>query len=375
MVKKRLGIVYGTRPEFIKLWPIIRQLQDDPDFSTVTICTGQHREMLDVIHNTFGFTPDYHLSVFQKNQHLTDLSAKLFSSLGSTLRKLDLDAVVVQGDTATTVIGAQAAFYTGLPVIHVEAGLRTDKLRNPFPEEANRRLVTQLADLHLAPTQLARTRLLAEKVPESRVAVTGNTVIDALSMLENTPVHFEDPRAEEVVESASPFLLVTCHRRENWAQLPQVAQALDHIAAEFPEWRILLPVHGNEDLRRSFEALIDRHKTVVLTGFLGYPEFLAAQKAARIVLSDSGGVQEESPAFGTPVLCMRKFTERQEAVDAGCVTLVGTDTDAIVEAFTRLATDPGAYASMAHAAHPYGTGDAAVRSIEAIRTMFDKRTA
>ena len=375
MVKKRLGIVYGTRPEFIKLWPIIKEVRDDPGFETVTICTGQHREMLDVIHDVFGFTPDFHLSVFQKNQHLTDLSAKLFSSLGNTLRKLDLDAVAVQGDTATAVIGAQAAFYTGLPVIHVEAGLRTEDLRNPFPEEANRRLVTQLADLHLAPTPLARTRLIAEKVPESRIAVTGNTVIDALNMLENTPVHFEDPRVKRVVESNSPFLLVTCHRRENWRQLPQVARALDYIAASFPDWRILLPVHGNEELRQSFEDLADRHKTVVLTGFLGYPEFLAAQKAARIVLSDSGGVQEESPAFGTPVLCMRDITERQEAVDAGCVTLVGTDTDGIVEAFTRLATVPGVYASMAHAAHPYGTGDAAARSVNAIRIMFDKRTA
>ncbi|WP_282958953.1 non-hydrolyzing UDP-N-acetylglucosamine 2-epimerase [Phycicoccus avicenniae] len=363
--------IYGTRPEAIKVAPVIRGLEAHPDLESVTVVTGQHREMLDQVNEIFGITPDHDLDVFAHGQTLNGLMAKVFDRLDPVLVAERPDAVVVQGDTSTVAAASIAAFYRQIPVVHVEAGLRSGDIHSPFPEEANRKLTSQTTALHLAPTPTSRANLEREAVDPAGIAVTGNTVIDALLHTVGQDVPLTDPRLQAVEDADRPVLLVTTHRRENWGgAMEGVGRALARVAKTYPEHVLVLPAHRNPIVREAVLPALEGLENVVVTEPLAYGEFTRVMARASIVLTDSGGVQEEAPSLGKPVLVMRENTERPEAVDAGTVRLIGTGEDRIVEEMSRLLDDPAAYAAMANAVNPYGDGRAAERSVAAIAEMF-----
>lgn len=366
----RIGVIYGTRPEFIKLAPLITALNEDPRFEPVVFSTDQHEAMLADFSDIFDVYPDVSLHIFKQGQRLSRLASRLFKKLGKEFARTNLDAAVVQGDTTSAAIAAQVAYYHGVPVIHLEAGLRSHNLKAPFPEEGNRRMISQITSLHLAPTALSRKNLRDEGVKKSRIAITGNTVIDALLQVRKSFRGFEDPELNRIYQSDARILLVTCHRRENWRKLDKIGRALATIAKEHPEFTVVLPTHGNPLLRKALEPHLVGLDNLYLSQALRYEQFIALLERAEIALSDSGGIQEEGPFVHTPVLCMRSSTERPEGVIAGGVKLVGTKPARIVAAFNELATDPEAYARMAHAENPYGNGDAAIKSVQAIARAF-----
>ncbi|QCW52502.1 UDP-N-acetylglucosamine 2-epimerase (non-hydrolyzing) [Nocardioides dongxiaopingii] len=356
-------VVYGTRPEAIKLAPVVRALRESPALRVVVCVTGQHREMLDQVNTLFGIVPDHDLEVLRTGQQLHELTGRVLTGLTEVVRAVRPDAVVVQGDTTTAFVGALAAFYEQVPVVHVEAGLRTGERYDPFPEELNRKLVGQLASLHLAPTPVSRDNLLAEGVPAGDVVVTGNTVIDALVDVVGRRLPLEDP-ALGVLEGAggARSVLVTSHRRESWgAPMGRTAAAVARLATRFHDVQFLLPAHKNPVVREVLLPPLAGFANVTVTEPLSYADFARAMDACTLVLTDSGGVQEEAPSLGKPVLVLRDTTERPEAVVAGTVRLVGTDEDAIVAAASRLLLDPVAHAEMAQAVNPYGDGLAAAR--------------
>jgi len=368
---KRIMTVYGTRPEAIKVAPVVRALEASHDFDSVTVVTGQHREMLDQVNEIFGIRPDHDLDVFAHGQSLNTLMAKVFDRLDPVLRTEEPDAVIVQGDTSTVAAASIAAFYRQIPVVHVEAGLRSGDIGSPFPEEANRKLTSQVAALHLAPTQSSRANLVREDVDPSTVAVTGNTVIDALLHTVEREIPFTDPRLEAMESSGGRIVLVTTHRRENWGgAMEGVGRALKELAMSYPDARVVLPAHRNPLVREAVLPYLEGLENVVITEPLPYGEFTRLMAASTIVLTDSGGVQEEAPALGKPVLVMRDNTERPEAVDAGTVRLIGTSEQRIVDEVSLLLDDADHYATMANAVNPYGDGHAAERSLAAIRHLF-----
>ncbi|MBR7742603.1 UDP-N-acetylglucosamine 2-epimerase (non-hydrolyzing) [Phycicoccus sp. BSK3Z-2] len=370
-MSRRIMTIYGTRPEAIKVAPVIRGLEAHPDLESVTVVTGQHREMLDQVNEIFGITPDHDLDVFAHGQTLNGLMAKVFDRLDPVLVAERPDAVVVQGDTSTVAAASIAAFYRQIPVVHVEAGLRSGDIHSPFPEEANRKLTSQTTALHLAPTPTSRANLEREAVDPAGIAVTGNTVIDALLHTVGQDVPLTDPRLQAVEDADRPVLLVTTHRRENWGgAMEGVGRALARVAKTYPEHVLVLPAHRNPIVREAVLPALEGLENVVVTEPLAYGEFTRVMARASIVLTDSGGVQEEAPSLGKPVLVMRENTERPEAVDAGTVRLIGTGEDRIVEEMSRLLDDPAAYAAMANAVNPYGDGRAAERSVAAIAEMF-----
>lgn len=371
MTATRIMPIYGTRPEAIKMAPIIRGLTADADVDCLVTVTGQHREMLDQVNELFGIVPDHDLDIFRPRQTLNGVLTRTVEGLDALLSEVRPDAVVVQGDTTTTTAAALAAFYTGVPVIHAEAGLRSFDLFSPFPEEANRRMTTQITSLHLAPTAQSKRNLLREAVPEADIAVTGNTVIDALLTVASQQVPFTDPRLEQAAASGREVLLVTTHRRENQGEAMQgVGRALALLATRYPEKLIVLPAHRNPVVREAILPALQGLENVVVTEPVPYGEFARLMDLATVVLTDSGGVQEEAPSLGKPVLVMRENTERPEAVDAGTVRLIGTDQHRVVTEVSRLFDDAEAYRSMAHAVNPYGDGHAAARTAAAIRALF-----
>ncbi len=362
-------VVYGTRPEAIKLAPVVTALRQCPQLDTVVAVTGQHRAMLDQVNDLFGIEPDTDLDLIQPRQELHELTGRILAGATEALRVLRPDAVVVQGDTSTTFVTALAAFYEKVPVVHVEAGLRTDERYDPFPEELNRRLTSQLASLHLAPTSTSRANLLRDGIAPSDVVVTGNTVIDALLDVVGRRLPVDDPALDAVLPHRS--VLVTTHRRESWgAPMARTAAAVARLARTHPEVRFLLPAHLNPVVREVLLPPLDGLAHVVVTDPLGYADFARAMDAATVVLTDSGGVQEEAPSLGKPVLVLRETTERPEAVEAGTVRLVGTDKDRVVEEVSRLLTDDRAHAAMARAVNPYGDGHAAPRVAAAVLAML-----
>ncbi|MFC4784714.1 non-hydrolyzing UDP-N-acetylglucosamine 2-epimerase [Nocardioides sp. MAHUQ-72] len=353
-------VVYGTRPEAIKLAPVVVALQEAAGLDVVVAVTGQHRAMLDQVNELFGIVPDLDLDVIQPRQQLHTMSQRILDGLTESVRTVRPDAVVVQGDTTTAFIASLAAFYEQVPVFHVEAGLRTADRYNPFPEEMNRRLTSQLTSLHLAPTPLSRQNLLRDGIDPADVVVTGNTVIDALLAVLERDLPAEDPAIE--VLDGGPAVLVTSHRRESWGDpMGRTATAVARLAKEFPDVRFLLPAHLNPVVREVLLPPLQDMDNVTITDPLGYADFARAMASSTIMLTDSGGVQEEAPSLGKPVLVLRDNTERPEAVDAGTVRLVGTDEQRIVDEVTTLLTDPAAYDAMARAVNPYGDGRAAVR--------------
>ncbi|RLZ03127.1 UDP-N-acetylglucosamine 2-epimerase (non-hydrolyzing) [Kocuria tytonicola] len=363
--------IYGTRPEAIKMAPIVKVLQDSAQFRCVVTVTGQHREMLDQVNEIFDITPDHDLNIIQPRQTLNGVLTRTVEGLDAIFAENAPDAVVVQGDTTTSTAGAIAAFYRGIPVIHAEAGLRSFNLFSPFPEEANRKITSQITSLHLAPTSTSRENLLREALPEQDIVVTGNTVIDALLHTVERQLPFSDPQLEEIGASGRRVLLVTTHRRENQGKAMRgVGRALARIAEAEPELAIVLPAHRNPVVREAVLPAIEGKSNVVVTEPLAYGEFTRMLSVAHVVLTDSGGVQEEAPSLGKPVLVMRENTERPEAVTAGTVKLIGTDEERIVTEVDRLLNDAAAYRQMANAVNPYGDGRAAQRSLAAIEQMF-----
>ena len=364
--------IYGTRPEAIKMAPIVTALQNSDQFECVVTVTGQHREMLDQVNEIFGITPDHDLNIIQPRQTLNGVLTRTVEGLDRIFEDTPPDAVVVQGDTTTSTAAAIAAFYRGIPVIHAEAGLRSFNLFSPFPEEANRKITSQITSLHLAPTTTSKENLLREAITEEDIVVTGNTVIDALLHTVEQQLPFTDPQLGKIASSGKRVLLVTTHRRENQGEAMRgVGRALARIADAEPELTIVLPAHRNPVVREAVLPAIEGKPNVVVTEPLAYGEFTRMLSVAHVVLTDSGGVQEEAPSLGKPVLVMRENTERPEAVTAGTVKLIGTDEERIVTEVDRLLNDDAAYHEMANAVNPYGDGKAAERSLAAIEQMFD----
>ena len=371
-----VAVVFGTRPEAIKMAPVVRALRADPDLRTVVCVTGQHRQMLDQILATFAITPDVDLDVMEPGQTLAGLTARAVTRLDQFLTDRRPNLVLVQGDTTTAFAAALTAFYHRVPVGHVEAGLRTGDLMSPWPEEANRVLITRLAALHFAPTAVTRDNLLRDGVPADRVHLTGNTVVDALRFAVRQ-VEADPPTIPglplEVMAGGGRVVLITGHRRENFGpSFEAVCRAIAELARRFPDVAFVYPVHLNPNVRGPVDRILRPAElaNVHLLDPLPYREFVALFRRATVVLSDSGGVQEEAPSLGKPVLLMRDTTERPEAVAAGAVKLVGADFDRIVAETTRLLTDPAAYRAMTTAENPYGDGRAAERIVAVCRAFL-----
>ncbi len=365
-------VVYGTRPEAIKLAPVVRALRASERLEVVVAVTGQHRTMLDQVNALFEIVPELDLDVIRPRQRLDEMTGRILLGMTDALRRLRPDAIVVQGDTTTTFVAALAAFYQQVPVLHVEAGLRTDARYDPFPEEINRRLTSQLAALHLAPTRSSRANLLRDGIAADDVAVTGNTVIDALLDVVARDLPPSDP-AVRVLEDG-PSVLITSHRRESWGEpMSRTANAIARLAKEHRGVRFLLPAHLNPAVREVLLPPLAGFDNVTVTEPLSYADFAQAMARCTLCLTDSGGVQEEAPSLGKPVLVLRETTERPEAVHAGTVRLVGTDEDLIVAEVSALLTDPAAYEAMARAVNPYGDGHAAARVAAAVEAFFGHR--
>jgi UDP-N-acetylglucosamine 2-epimerase (non-hydrolysing) len=364
-------VVYGTRPEAIKLAPVIRAIGASSWLRPVVTLTGQHRTIVEQVNSMFGIRPDHNLDVIRPRQSLHGLTARVLERLGPALQQERPDAVVVQGDTTSAFAGALAAFYEHVPVVHVEAGLRTGDLYSPFPEEANRRLTGQIATLHLAPTPVSEGNLLRDGISSRRVMVTGNTVIDALLWTVQQHVPYGDPVLEAIDATDAPILLVTAHRRESWGErMRDVASAVARLARKHPDLIIVLPLHPNPVVREALLPALRGLDNVMLVEPMAYGAFARLLQRSTIVLTDSGGVQEEAPSLGKPVLVMRDTTERPEAVSAGTARLVGTDPERVFSAVDQLLTFPRAYETMANAVNPYGDGHAAQRTAKAIEHMF-----
>ncbi|GAA4283351.1 UDP-N-acetylglucosamine 2-epimerase (non-hydrolyzing) [Brevibacterium daeguense] len=372
MAQPTILSVYGTRPEAIKMAPVIKAIESSSNLTSKVVVTAQHREMLDQVNSLFGIEPDVDMNIMSKGQTLNGITAKVAQGLDGILEDTKPDAVLVQGDTTTVMASSVAAFNRGIPVIHLEAGLRSGNLLSPFPEEANRKLTSQLAALHLAPTPQSRTNLIAEGIDSAGIMVTGNTVIDALHMAVAMQVAPESSEVAAYVQHDGPTMLVTTHRRENLgSSMENIGVALAELAAARPELLILLPAHRNPLVREAVLPRVQHFNNVIVSEPLSYGEFTTVMAASDIVLTDSGGIQEEAPSLGKPVLVMRENTERPEAVDAGSVKLVGTDRAAIVENVSNLLDDRMAYEDMARAVNPYGDGQAAARTVSAIEEMFN----
>jgi UDP-N-acetylglucosamine 2-epimerase (non-hydrolysing) len=368
--------VFGTRPETVKLAPVIRLMQSQAGLFDVRLCvTAQHREMLDSLLDFFELEPDYDLNLMQEEQKLSELTGRILEALDGVLEGEKPDWLLVQGDTTTTMAASLAAYHRKIKIAHVEAGLRTDNKYEPFPEEMNRRITGTIADLHFAPTETAKDNLLKEGINGERIFVTGNTVVDALREISGSC-------DEKVLYSAIPVLsgnriiLVTAHRRENFGTpIRTICHALKKIADSYRnDVQIVYPVHLNPNIRRPVYELLEGHKNIILTGPLDYLSFVGLLKRCNIVLTDSGGLQEEAPSFGKPVLVLRNVTERQEGLQAKVAKLIGTKTEHIYKEVSRLLLDEKAYHEMSLAVNPYGDGHAAERICDILAT-YERKAA
>ena len=371
--------VFGTRPEAVKMAPIVRLLKRTVDVEARVCVTAQHRQMLDQVLNLFDINPDYDLNLMRDDQSLAELSAAIFTHLDLVLKEFKPDWVLVQGDTTTVAVTALLAYYNRIKVGHVEAGLRTHDKWQPFPEEINRRVAGVAADLHFAPTEWAKKNLLREGVDEKIIAVTGNTVIDALqyvakqeepeevkSFLEKLGISNEKRETENSSPITRRLLLVTAHRRENFGKpLENICRALKELASR-GDVEIIYPVHLNPHVQEPANRILKDAAHITLLPPLDYLPLVHLMKHAKLILTDSGGIQEEAPAFGVPVLVLREVTERPEGVEAGALKLVGTKTSRIVQETKRLLEDESAYAAMAKASNPYGNGHAAERIVDSL---------
>ncbi|MGI9862803.1 UDP-N-acetylglucosamine 2-epimerase (non-hydrolyzing) [Moorella naiadis] len=364
--------VFGTRPEAIKMAPVVQELNLHPEEFTCRVAvTAQHREMLDQVLRLFHIQPDYDLDIMRPRQTLEEITTRALNGLAGVLKEAQPDLVLVHGDTTTTFVAALAAFYQQIPVGHVEAGLRTGDRYAPFPEEMNRRLAGALTDIHFAPTATARDNLLREGIAPEHVYVTGNTVIDALKATIHDEYHFQAHGLAGLDFEQKRVILVTAHRRENWGEpLREIFTALRDLIHRHPDTALVFPVHYNPRVRQLANEILDGQDRVYLIEPLDYEPFVNLMNRAYLILTDSGGLQEEAPALGKPVLVLREVTERPEAVAAGTVRLVGTAYRDILAAADELLTDRQAYLQMAHAVNPYGDGQASRRIHAGLRYYF-----
>jgi len=365
---KKVSLIFGTRPEAIKLCPLALELRKHPEFQTHVCVTGQHRQMLDQVLGVFGVTPDADLSLMQPDQTLAGLTARAVTAIDGYLAECRPDIVVVQGDTTTSFCGALAAFYQRIRVAHVEAGLRTWNKASPFPEEINRVMTSRIADVHFAPTAWSKENLIREGIPENRVFVTGNTVIDALHIaieaVRRCPPEIGGIPRELLSRDAGPLVLITGHRRENFGRgFRNLCEAIADLALRFPDTAFVYPVHLNPNVRKPVFDVLSGRDNVHLIEPLNYLSFVALMERSTLVLTDSGGVQEEAPGLGKPVLVMRDTTERPEAVRTGLVTLTGTDRDAVVANASMLLKRGQSREPMSPADNPYGDGRACKRIV------------
>lgn len=366
--------VFGTRPEAIKMAPLVHALANDADFEAKVCVTAQHREMLDQVLKLFEITPDYDLNIMKPGQDLTDITCRILEGLKGVFADFQPDVVLVHGDTATTMATSLAAFYHRIPVGHVEAGLRTGDLYSPWPEEANRKIAGHLAMYHFAPTENSRQNLLKESIPDSHIFVTGNSVIDALLWVRDKVMG--DQHMMEKLGANYPFIdpnkkmiLVTGHRRESFGGgFERICHALAEIAQAHPDVQVVYPVHLNPNVSEPVKRILHDIDNIILISPQEYLPFVYLMNHAYLILTDSGGIQEEAPSLGKPVLVMRDTTERPEAVDAGTVRLVGTDTQKIVNEVNRLLTDDAEYHEMSRAHNPYGDGHACQRILAALKS-------
>lgn len=363
--------IFGTRPEAIKMAPVVKALEAAPDMESIVTVTAQHRDMLDQVLHVFKITPDYDLNIMSQGQTLYDVTTRALMGLKDVLEQAQPDVVLVHGDTTTTFAGALAAFYQEIPVGHVEAGLRTGNIYSPFPEEMNRKLTGSLATYHFAPTDGSKQNLLTENVGKEHIYVTGNTVIDALQMTVQDGYHFEDDDLNTLDYEGKRIVLVTTHRRENLGEpMRHVYRAIRQLVDDFDDIQVVFPVHKNPKVRQVVQEELGHVDRVSLINPLDYEPFANLMARSYLVLTDSGGIQEEAPSLGKPVLVLRNTTERPEAVVAGTVQLVGTDRERVYkEAYTLLA-DEKAYKQMSNAVNPYGDGKATQRILQALRHEF-----
>ncbi|MGB7654781.1 MAG: UDP-N-acetylglucosamine 2-epimerase (non-hydrolyzing) [Novosphingobium sp.] len=372
----KILVVFGTRPEAIKLFPVVAALKADPRFTPIVCVSAQHRQMLDQVLEIAGIVPDHDLDLMKPDQTLDGLTAALLTELGKVMDQVQPARVVVQGDTATAMAGALAAYYRKIPVDHVEAGLRSYNIYHPWPEEVNRKIIGAIASLHFAPTDVSAAALLAENVPADRVHITGNTVIDALHWVRTRifakPSLAQDLAGLETLFAGRRIIGVTSHRRENFGGgMENIAEAVAQIAAR-SDVAVIFPVHLNPNVRQIMNQRLGKLSNVALIEPLDYPNFVRLLSIAEIMLTDSGGVQEEAPALGKPVLVMRETTERPEGVTAGTAKLVGTETSVIVTEMFKLLDDKAAYEDMARAHNPFGDGHTASRIVELIGNEIAK---
>jgi UDP-N-acetylglucosamine 2-epimerase (non-hydrolysing) len=370
-MQKRIGIVFGTRPDAIKMAPVVFELRKNPsEFETVVISTGQHRQMLDQVLQAFDVSADIELDLMRHNQTLSGLTCRILTAMDALLAENPLDCLLVQGDTTTAFAAALAAFYRKVPVAHVEAGLRTGNISQPWPEEANRRLAAVVTQLHFAPTPLSRDNLLAEGVPANQVFVTGNTIVDSVERLLWEQA-IDLPLPTGVPDDGSPIVLMTSHRRESWgAELENICNAILDLVQRFPHIRVIYPVHLNPNVTSTVQSLLSNRERIHLIPPVDYLQFLSMLRRCHLVLTDSGGVQEEAPIFHKPVLVLRKVTERPEASLMGMAKVVGTSRTAIVEEASRLLSSEYEYRSMASGEFPYGDGCASTRIARALSRWF-----
>ena len=385
MNKKKVMLVFGTRPEAIKMCPLVKELEKHPnDFETIVCVTGQHREILDQVLRIFEVTPDYDLNIMKQEQDLYDVTARVLVGLRDVLKEVQPNVVLVHGDTTTSMAAAMAAFYKQIPVGHVEAGLRTRNLYSPWPEEMNRQVTGRIAEYHFSPTPLSRQNLLDEHVDEKKITVTGNTVIDALYMIveklnadptlvkEQEQVLFTAGYDVKRLDNDKKLVLITGHRRENFGEgFINMVTAMKDLSEKYPDVDFVYPMHLNPNVRKPIHEVFGDDLTVYKNFFfiepLQYLEFVYLMKKSHLVLTDSGGIQEEAPGLGKPVLVMRNTTERPEALEAGTVKLVGTNHDLIVSEVSRLIEDSAYYEQMSKAVNPYGDGLACSRIIDALK--------
>jgi len=380
MQKRKIMLAFGTRPEAIKMAPLYHALKAQPDvFDTVLCVTAQHRQMLDQVLKVFDMTPDIDLNLMTPGQDLFDVTAAVLRGMRDVLRGQKPDALLVHGDTTTTLAAAMAGFYLGVPVGHVEAGLRTHDLQAPFPEEFNRQVASKLTKWHFAPTEFSQSNLLAERVPQRSITVTGNTVIDALFWVLSR-IDADETRRQRLVAflddqlgfdwRSQRFVLMTGHRRENFGDgFLQICHALKELAARYTTVQFVYPVHLNPNVQQPVNAILADVPNVHLIAPLDYEPFVYLLKHSHLVLTDSGGIQEEAPSLGKPVLVMRDVTERPEAVAAGTVRLVGADRSRIVANVSELLENEASYAAMARAHNPYGDGKACARIVSILREI------
>ena len=375
-MKCRIIAVLGTRPEAIKLALVIHALrQRSEEFETAVIHTGQHRSMLDHALQFFKIKPDFDLDVMRPNQTLSSLTARVLDTVENACRRFEPDMVLVQGDTTTAFASALAAYYCKIAVGHIEAGLRSHDLYNPFPEEANRRLASVLTDIHFAPTALSRDNLLAEGVPDEKIVVTGNTVIDTLRALSVLPHSWENTPLAGIPDDNSRLVLVTSHRRESLGlDQENMCLALKDLVKLHPDIRVVYPVHLNPNVRTTVNSLLQNTDRIHLTEPLDYITFVSLLRRCFLVLTDSGGIQEEAPTFGKPVLVLRKLTERPEASQFGMAKIIGMSRDGIVNETSHLLNDAEAYQDMSEGENPYGDGHSSERIVEAVARWYAKKT-